>query len=735
VLPLALDDFAFDLGSLDFSGMSREDVLAALVEAAQRAADDGGDDVGFSVSCAGSLCSEVHFYSPDQARDHRGRWTAGGGSGGGGTTAEERASARESRHADARAAVAKFLSGKGSPTKAEVAAVAEHLAGMTVKQLQGLRQEHGLKDPRLLKADLVTALHGYFVARRGKAEAEKAGGEAGGGDKPVAGKLHDGTRLSADPALTVRGWPSETTLGELKTLAKQKLGDKYRGVVVRQYGGGKQIEVLATKHGYHGVSESRAMVYQLPDTPAKSAEPHPLDVAAAGRPGFKAVKPIVGGDKAYEHTPTGFRVESHGPLHTVYSPGLSREGTHADAGAAVKAAEGPHGKEMIGDAGEIQKAHRAQAGANLRGKAADPEAHVRDVVAAVTKHGGEYNLADLAHVRGELGHLSRAEQDRAIDEARRRGHLYGSAYEGRHGLSAAQQAAALEEPGGRRVGFLSLRHPGAAAAPAPAAGAAGGAAPTHAELLDAMRKVEPQAAHGAMVSLRDLRRSLPGVSKEGFDKAVLSLGRAGKIDLHEHDLPSSLTPAQRADLVAGEGGRHYVGAVIRAGAGAPAASPAPAPPAPAAPADHPLLRAMAAHDAQFPHGAMVSFKELRPSTGLSKGEFDRQVLDLAGRGVLALHRDNRPGFADAAELRTRVSEGGTHFVGASLHAGTPEGREAAARLLGGDDERRRRRRGATFSVASALPPDQAALARDRRAALEWAERVNARRRTPAGVSP
>jgi hypothetical protein len=42
---------------------------------------------------------------------------------------------------------------------------------------------------------------------------------------------------------------------------------------------------------------------------------------------------------------------------------------------------------------------------------------------------------------------------------------------------------------------------------------------------------------------------------------------------------------------------------------------------------------------------------------------------------------------------------------------------------------------ATFSVAGALPPDQVALARDRRAALEWAERVNARRRTPAGVSP
>jgi len=85
-------------------------------------------------------------------------------------------------------------------------------------------------------------------------------------------------------------------------------------------------------------------------------------------------------------------------------------------------------------------------------------------------------------------------------------------------------------------------------------------------ILDGLRQVNPGAGQGAMVSVRELRRFLRErlPDKAHFDAAVLRLARERRIDLHQHDLPTSLTEAQREEeLVPDEQGRFYNGIVLR----------------------------------------------------------------------------------------------------------------------------------------------------------------------------
>jgi hypothetical protein len=62
------------------------------------------------------------------------------------------------------------------------------------------------------------------------------------------------------------------------------------------------------------------------------------------------------------------------------------------------------------------------------------------------------------------------------------------------------------------------------------------------------------------VSIRELRRSA-GLVKSAFDKVILSLALQGKVALHHHDFPSSLSPQEREELVRDEQGTYYVGIV------------------------------------------------------------------------------------------------------------------------------------------------------------------------------
>lgn len=84
-------------------------------------------------------------------------------------------------------------------------------------------------------------------------------------------------------------------------------------------------------------------------------------------------------------------------------------------------------------------------------------------------------------------------------------------------------------------------------------------------ILDRMIRLKPAAANGALVSLRELRQSLMVEisSKFVFDQTVLELARGGRVALHHHDHPSSLSQEERDALVLDEHGNYYVGIAIR----------------------------------------------------------------------------------------------------------------------------------------------------------------------------
>jgi hypothetical protein len=86
------------------------------------------------------------------------------------------------------------------------------------------------------------------------------------------------------------------------------------------------------------------------------------------------------------------------------------------------------------------------------------------------------------------------------------------------------------------------------------------------DLIALMRRIEPGADRGALVVSRDLRR-VAKLEKQLFDRAVLELARQGRLSLHRHDFPSSLSPAERDELVTDGAGAYYVGMALRQNAG------------------------------------------------------------------------------------------------------------------------------------------------------------------------
>lgn len=102
---------------------------------------------------------------------------------------------------------------------------------------------------------------------------------------------------------------------------------------------------------------------------------------------------------------------------------------------------------------------------------------------------------------------------------------------------------------------------------APAGRNAGPALPTAAcDLFALMRRIEPGADRGALVSARDLRRAAR-LEKQEFDRAALELARQGRLSLHRHDYPAALSAADRDDLIADGQGTYYVGLALRGGDG------------------------------------------------------------------------------------------------------------------------------------------------------------------------
>ncbi len=87
-------------------------------------------------------------------------------------------------------------------------------------------------------------------------------------------------------------------------------------------------------------------------------------------------------------------------------------------------------------------------------------------------------------------------------------------------------------------------------------------ATTAVDLIAIMCRIEPGAERGALVGARDLRRHA-GLPKAAFDEAVLQLSRQGRVSLHRHDYPASLSPEERDELVTDGLGNYYVGVALR----------------------------------------------------------------------------------------------------------------------------------------------------------------------------
>lgn len=86
------------------------------------------------------------------------------------------------------------------------------------------------------------------------------------------------------------------------------------------------------------------------------------------------------------------------------------------------------------------------------------------------------------------------------------------------------------------------------------------------DLIALMKRLEPGAERGALLGARDLRRAA-GLDKAPFDAAVLELSRQGRVSLHRHDYPASLTPEERDELVTDGAGTYYVGLALRQSGG------------------------------------------------------------------------------------------------------------------------------------------------------------------------
>lgn len=80
------------------------------------------------------------------------------------------------------------------------------------------------------------------------------------------------------------------------------------------------------------------------------------------------------------------------------------------------------------------------------------------------------------------------------------------------------------------------------------------------QILQGIAHLQPLGKDRALVSIRDLRRSLD-LSKRDFDSAVFSLALKRIVALHHHDFPASLSEEEREELVRDEQGTYYVGIV------------------------------------------------------------------------------------------------------------------------------------------------------------------------------
>ena len=76
-------------------------------------------------------------------------------------------------------------------------------------------------------------------------------------------------------------------------------------------------------------------------------------------------------------------------------------------------------------------------------------------------------------------------------------------------------------------------------------------------------KACPGSFNQQLISVWELRASLPGVEKKNFDSSIWTLVKREKLFLHRHIHPIRLNEEQRARCVEDEKGNFYIGIVLR----------------------------------------------------------------------------------------------------------------------------------------------------------------------------
>lgn len=137
-----------------------------------------------------------------------------------------------------------------------------------------------------------------------------------------------------------------------------------------------------------------------------------------------------------------------------------------------------------------------------------------------------------------------------------------------------------------------------------------------------------------LMSIGEVRKA-SGLSKPAFDAVALRLMRERRLTMHEHDHPSSLSAAKRAELIEDAKGRVFIGMAL--------------PPEMMTSHESNLL----AKAKLYGRGAAVRIASLRKDVGLSSEQFDLALGALQRVGNVALYRDDN---------RATAKDAGAYFV-------------------------------------------------------------------------
>lgn len=81
------------------------------------------------------------------------------------------------------------------------------------------------------------------------------------------------------------------------------------------------------------------------------------------------------------------------------------------------------------------------------------------------------------------------------------------------------------------------------------------------QFLDAVRAVTSEEKPGSLLSVRKVRERA-GLPKAMFDLIALDLQRRGKLVLHHHDFPQSLSKSDLAQLIEAPNSVYYIGLAL-----------------------------------------------------------------------------------------------------------------------------------------------------------------------------